>query len=307
MYQRIHGELNQRGVWNFQFTQRVELRFHLYVAQIPRKEIHDGVVLMQQTTLHILVSHLIAKHGAAHRIAHITDTLGSIGRQPSLRILTKQQHSGNCHLAVRTNKAQVPQQTFQTDATHHKVSHLFYRKIAQVHLAYAALLHHNCETIQQILLQHLLVHILDAEILNSCLVWCETATLAHHLSQLGIVKHLSFICTILHPHDALIVVIWLVQSLLYRRNHNAASIYLCRIDIQQNTWYDIFRRHIAQHVGCFLHLLIRQGVHHASLVVDSNHQLTTMRIAECHYFTANIVLVCDALLELHLGHLAMIS
>ena len=57
----------------------------------------------------------------------------------------------------------------------------------------------------------------------------------------------------------------------------------------------------------FLHLLIRQRVHHVCLVVYSNHQLTAMRIAERHHFTANIVLVCDALLELHLGHLAMIS
>ena len=103
---------------------------------------------MQQTTLHILVSHLVTKHGAANRVTHITDTLGGIGWQPSLRILTKQQHSGNRHLAVRTNKAQVPQQTLQTNTTHHKVSHLFHRKVAQIHLAHTTLLHHDCETIQ---------------------------------------------------------------------------------------------------------------------------------------------------------------
>ena len=262
---------------------------------------------MQQTTLHILVSHFIAKHGATNGVTHIADTLGGIGRQPSLGVLAKQQHSSNCHFTIRTDKAQIPKQTFQTDATHYKVSHLFYRKVTQIHLAHTALLHHDCETIQQILLQHLLVHILDAEILYSRLVRCKTTTLTHHFSQLGIVKHLSFICTVLHPHDALVVVIWLIQTFFYRRNHNAASIYLCRIDIQQNTGYDIFRCHIAQHICCFLHLLIRQRVHHACLIIDSNHQLTAMRIAESHHFTANIVLVCDALFELHLGHLAMIS
>ena len=38
---------------------------------------------------HIGVFHFVAKPGAANRITHIADTLGGVGRQPTLRVLAR--------------------------------------------------------------------------------------------------------------------------------------------------------------------------------------------------------------------------
>ena len=189
MYQRVDRELNQCCDRNLQFAQRIEFRLHLYIAQISREEIHDGVVLMQQTALHIFVPYLVAKRGAAHRVAHIADALRRVGRQPSLRIFAKQQHGGHRHLAVGTNKAQVAQQPLYRHTAYHHVNHLLQCVVAQVHFADTALLHRDRETVQQILLYHLLVQVFQREVVHGSFVRRKTATLAHHLCQFCIVKH----------------------------------------------------------------------------------------------------------------------
>ena len=156
-------------------------------------------------------------------------------------------------------------------------------------------------------LEGIFIQVVQCSIFHYGFIRGETATFGHHLRQFGIVKHLALVSTVLYPDNAFVVVVRLIVSLFDGCHHHAAAFHLGCINVEQDAWNDIFRSDIAEHVGCFLHLGIRQGVKFSCLIIDANHKPTSSIITHGNQFATYVIFVQDAFLELHLAYFAEVS
>ena len=113
------------------------------------------------------------------------------------------------------------------------------------------------ETVQQVDLQGLLVKVVDGGISDRRLIGGKTAAFSHHLSQFGIVEHLTLVGTVLHPDDTLVVVIGFVQSLFDMSHDDRATLCFNGLNVKQDGGNHILRRHVSQQVRGLLNFLIR--------------------------------------------------
>ena len=271
----IDHKLNQAAIRNFEPAQRIKFFLHLYVFKIPGKESHDGFKLMQQVSLHIRIVHFVTELLAAYMVPDKTDALSRHDRQPTLGVFTEQQHGGYGQTSVRTNKSQITHQFVQVMSLGNGIGYVVKRSLMESVADQTFLFQYNGKAVLQEYFESVFIQVVQRSIFHHRFVRSETATFGHHLRQFSIIKHLALVCTVLYPDYAFIVVVRLVVSLFDGCHHHAAAFHLSRVNIEQDAWNDIFRSDIAEHVGRFLHLSIRQGVKFPCLVIDANYKLTS--------------------------------
>ena len=235
----IDHELYECDIGYLQLARAVELPLHLHRAQVASQECHDGVILVQQIALHLVVRHLVDEHISSHEIAIKVYALGSEDRHPSLRILSEEQHCRHSHLPVWPYQVQVAQEFLGCEPFAHQAHHLFERLESHVLFVDAPLGDSRLKAVEQEQFQRLFVEVVDGSVAHGRLVGVEAAALGHHLRELSIVEYLPFVGSVLHPHDGFVVVIGFVQSLLDVGHHYGASFGGDAVYVEQYSWNDV--------------------------------------------------------------------
>ena len=102
------------------------------------------------------------------------------------------------------------------------------------------------ETVAEKRLYCILVKIFKPCILHHSLIRSERPAAGHHLCKFIIIEDLALVRSILHPHDAFIIVIWLVSPLLNHSDHKAAAVNFNRVNLNQYGRNNIFRSNVTQ-------------------------------------------------------------
>ena len=300
----VDHKLNQAAIRNFEPAQRIKFFLYLYAFKIAGEESHDGFKLMQQVSLHICVVHFVTELIAAYMVSDKTDAFGRHDRQPTLGVFAEQQHGGYGHTSVRTDKAQVAHQFVQVMSLGNGIGDVVKGSLTESVAHQTFLLQYDGEAVLQEYFEGIFIQVVQCSIFHHRFVRGETAAFGHHLRQFGIVKHLALVSTVLYPDNAFVVVVGLVVTLFDGGHHHAAAFHLGRVNIEQDAWNDILRSDIAEHIGCFLHLSIRQRVKFPCFVMDANHKLASAIITHGNQFAAYVIFIQDAFLELHLAYFA---
>ena len=259
---------------------------------------------MKQISLHICIIHFVTKDLAANAVTSKTDALGCHHWHPALSVFAKQKHSSNSQCTIGADKSQVAKYLLTVMPPCYRRAYRIKRCFIKSVTSQAFLLQHSLKTVAKKQFDSHCIKVVDSCVPNTSFVRSKTAAVCHHFCEFGIVENLTLVCSILHPYNSFIIMIWLVKAFLHRSNNHVAFFNLNCIYPYQNGRHYIFRSDVTQQVCNFLHFRIRQRIDFTSLVLYANNKSATMRVAESHQLASYVIFVENAFFKLHSRHLA---
>ena len=211
MHKAVYSKLNQAGVRYFQLTHAVEFISYLYIMQITSEEIHNSVILMKQISLHICIIHFVTKDLAANAVTSKTDALGCHHWHPALSVFAKQKHSSNSQCTIGADKSQVAKYLLTVMPPCYRRAYRIKRCFIKSVTSQAFLLQHSLKTVAKKQFDSHCIKVVDSCVPNTGFVRSKTAAVCHHFCEFGIVENLTLVCSILHPYNSFIIMIWLVK------------------------------------------------------------------------------------------------